>query len=240
VSFGPPAQDAAANKLTQAAIPAANIRVNISTDLLCPFGSIPPSYRYATEELMPRAVVCDEENIMPIEEGSVAETTIWKTCSSCKEGIALGAIYWTCSVSTCNRKRTALFFCSVSCWDAHVPMARHRDAWAEEKRAPRNLSAESSLPKKPARTGPVTPTPQPSRRIVRPVHEQRAPESPPRETLIVASRLKDYVRARSGFNTSERTLGPLSEIVRVACDAAIEAARLEGRRTILDRDIPKP
>jgi histone H3/H4 len=46
------------------------------------------------------------------------------------------------------------------------------------------------------------------------------------------------VRARGGFSTSDRVLGPLSEIVRKVCDAAIENASREGRRTILDRDIP--
>lgn len=60
----------------------------------------------------------------------------WKVCSSCRKPIAHGATYFVCSVSTCNRARTALFFCSIDCWDAHLPEARHRDAWAEEKRAP--------------------------------------------------------------------------------------------------------
>ena len=55
----------------------------------------------------------------------------------------------------------------------------------------------------------------------------------------MASRLKDYVRAKSGgYNTSERVLAPLSEIVRRVCDEAIANARREGRTTVLDRDIP--
>lgn len=60
----------------------------------------------------------------------------WKRCSSCKKNIAFRATYWICNVSTCNRKRTGLSFCSVSCWDAHVPMMNHRESWAEERRAP--------------------------------------------------------------------------------------------------------
>lgn len=60
----------------------------------------------------------------------------WKLCSSCKKPIAHGSVYYLCSVSTCNRKRMPLCFCSVDCWDAHVPGARHRDAWAEENVAP--------------------------------------------------------------------------------------------------------
>lgn len=60
----------------------------------------------------------------------------WKKCSSCKKDIPFNVVYWTCSVSTCKRVRTALQFCSVSCWDAHLPIVRHRDAWAEEHRSP--------------------------------------------------------------------------------------------------------
>ena len=58
--------------------------------------------------------------------------------------------------------------------------------------------------------------------------------------LIVASRLKDYVRARSGMNTSDRVLEPLSAIVRSVCEEAIRNAERDERKTILDRDIPKP
>ncbi|NUM88595.1 MAG: hypothetical protein HUU37_05260 [Bdellovibrionales bacterium] len=60
----------------------------------------------------------------------------WKRCSSCKKTIPFGALYWACNVSTCNRKRTALHFCTVSCWDAHLAVVRHRDTWAEERTAP--------------------------------------------------------------------------------------------------------
>ena len=41
------------------------------------------------------------------------------------------------------------------------------------------------------------------------------------------------------MNTSDRVLGPLSEIVRRVCDEAIRSAQREGRRTVLDRDIPE-
>jgi hypothetical protein len=57
--------------------------------------------------------------------------------------------------------------------------------------------------------------------------------------LIVASRLKDYVRAKSAFNTSDGVLAPLSDIVRRVCDQAIANARREGRQTVLDRDVPE-
>src|SRR5438034_8865348 len=65
-----------------------------------------------------------------------ADASFWKRCSTCKKELPFAGMYWACNVSTCNRPRTALVFCSVSCWDAHVPMLRHRDAWAEERRSP--------------------------------------------------------------------------------------------------------
>ena len=61
---------------------------------------------------------------------------VWRTCSNCKKEIRYGQIYYVCSVSTCNRKRTGLVFCSIGCWDAHLPLARHRQASAIEERAP--------------------------------------------------------------------------------------------------------
>jgi hypothetical protein len=69
----------------------------------------------------------------------------WKRCSTCKKEIAFQAIYWACNVSTCNRPRTALAFCSVGCWDAHLPMVRHRDAWAEEQHAPTRAQWERQV-----------------------------------------------------------------------------------------------
>ena len=157
----------------------------------------------------------------------MAETQ-WRRCNVCKEPIAVGATYWTCSVSTCNRKRTGLTFCTVRCWEVHLPGANHREAWAVEKTAP-DTPADVSAPATAAKTG--------RRRIVRP-DAKPSGDAPPREVLIVASRLKDYIRARSGYNTSDRVLAPLSDIVRRVCDEAIDAARREGRTTVLDRDIP--
>src|SRR3954466_8278076 len=60
----------------------------------------------------------------------------WRRCNSCKKPISYRSLYWVCNVSTCNRKRTGLAFCSVSCWDAHVPMMHHRAAGAGEGAAP--------------------------------------------------------------------------------------------------------
>jgi hypothetical protein len=167
-------------------------------------------------------------------EDRLTEATPWRRCSACKKPIALGAVYWACNVSTCNQKRTALCFCSVSCWEVHLPGANHREAWAVEKRAPTTPEAGAEpAPPASAGTGGV-------RRLVRPAAPPSTPpvEKVPREVLIVASRLKDYVRARVGYNTSDRVLEPLSDIVRRIVDEAIENARRDGRMTVLDRDLP--
>lgn len=133
-----------------------------------------------------------------------------------------------------------MVFCTVDCWEVHLPSANHREAWAVEKAAPKTAEGPAkatAAPSKPSGR-------EPRRRIVRPEAVSRpakvaAAKDPVDDAiLIVASRLKDYVRARSGFNTSDRALGPLSDIVRRAVDEAIERARRDERKTVLDRDIP--
>ncbi|MSQ01133.1 MAG: hypothetical protein EXR71_04450 [Myxococcales bacterium] len=138
----------------------------------------------------------------------------WKNCSSCKKPIAHGGKYYKCSVSTCNSVRLPMIFCSVGCWDAHVPVLNHRaNVWAIEDRAPAPAGA-------------------PERRLIRP------PSGPvePDEVLIIASRLKEFVKDRADFNTAGDVMDALSELVRDATVEAIANARLEGRRTIMARD----
>jgi len=161
----------------------------------------------------------------------VANEGKWRSCSACKKPIALDSRYWTCNVSTCNRKRTGLVFCSVSCWEVHLPGANHREAWAVEQTAPHSLNEETS-------SGSGGQGKRERRRIVQTQSSGRSAPEPPAEVLIVASRLKDYIRAKSGFNMSDRVLSPLSAIVRRVCDEAMSNAAREGRRTVLDRDIP--
>ena len=56
------------------------------------------------------------------------------------------------------------------------------------------------------------------------------------EILIVVSKLKNYVRAKSGMNTAGNVGPKVSEIVRNLCDEAMERARADGRKTLMDRD----
>lgn len=71
-----------------------------------------------------------------IDLASLFHEDHWRKCSSCKKNIAFKQKFWICSVTTCQRTRTGLVFCEVSCFDAHLPLLRHREAWALEKTAP--------------------------------------------------------------------------------------------------------
>jgi hypothetical protein len=169
------------------------------------------------------------------------ERTHWRLCSSCKRELAFESVYYACSVSTCNRKRTGLTFCSLPCFEAHVPIIRHREAWAEQQRAPSRTQWEAELADEQAEA-PETSQSRVERRIV---GAQPKPEGGPvalreqdlpRDVLIVASKLKAYIRARSGMNTSDGAMDMLSDIVRELCDAAIRKAAADGRKTVMDRD----
>ena len=173
----------------------------------------------------------------------------WRPCSSCKKPLAHGALYWVCNVSTCNRKRTPFQFCSVRCWDAHVPVMNHRNAWCEERPAPSPPPRPSAgLPRADGSRPPGATTPEAARgpthaemREAR-LHARKARLARPhdavieKDILIVASRLKKYINERSGYNTSADVLEALSDIVRSESNRAIDNARADGRRTVKGRD----
>jgi histone H3/H4 len=56
------------------------------------------------------------------------------------------------------------------------------------------------------------------------------------EVLVVASKVKNYIRAKSSMNTSAAVMDALSNKIRMMCDQAIEAAKRDGRKTVMDRD----
>jgi len=168
-------------------------------------------------------------------------------CSACKQEIAFGGRHWVCSVSTCNRARTRLVFCSVSCWDSHVAMLRHRDAWAVEATAPSAAEWAAQLEEEEAeREGtrpqfpPPGPPPAPARRVAVEPPRSAPSAATSHEILIVVSKVKKYIKEQSGMNTSDAVAEVLSEHVRAICDEAIRAAGSEGRKTVLDRDVPRP
>jgi hypothetical protein len=148
----------------------------------------------------------------------------WKKCSSCKKPIGFKQKYYVCSVSTCNGLRTGFVFCTMECWENHLPGARHRDAGAVSMESPAGPTAAPVGVRRIVTGGPATASmTSPKPQI-------------PKEILIVASKLKDYIRARSEMNTSASVMDTLSDFVRQKCDDAIDKARQEGRKTVLDRD----
>ncbi len=67
--------------------------------------------------------------------------------------------------------------------------------------------------------------------------EQTTTSESTQETLVVASKVKAYIRAKSGMNTSASTIDALSEKVRHICDNAILHAQNAKRKTVMDKDI---
>ncbi|MBK7534155.1 MAG: hypothetical protein IPI49_02065 [Myxococcales bacterium] len=61
-----------------------------------------------------------------------------------------------------------------------------------------------------------------------------------REVLVVVSKMKKYIRDRSGMNCSDAVADALSDHLRALCDDAIRVASADGRRTVLDRDVARP
>lgn len=56
------------------------------------------------------------------------------------------------------------------------------------------------------------------------------------EVLVVVSKLKNHIKSAAGMNTSGNVPARLSEIVRSLCEDAVENAKKDGRKTIMDRD----
>jgi hypothetical protein len=155
-------------------------------------------------------------------------------------------------VSTCNRKRTGLVFCTVECWDAHVPLYNHRESWAEENRSPKVKDVEEASTQSSAASAPRPKKDLSEREKFiqglkdEPLDEENESErettmseaegNSEKEVLIVASKLKNYIRAKSGMNTSAAVVDVLSDKIRGLCDEAVEAAKRDGRKTVMDRD----
>lgn len=163
----------------------------------------------------------------------------WRLCSSCKKQIPLSTKYYECSVSTCSGKRTGYVFCSIHCFERHLPGARHRDAGAIECLSPSTLTAEEAESTSPSKGVPSS-TSAPTRRIIAstPPTSQGSTSSSlsEDEILIVVSKLKNYIRDKSEMNTSGDVAEVLSHFVRRCCDSAILRARQDGRKTVMARD----
>ena len=56
------------------------------------------------------------------------------------------------------------------------------------------------------------------------------------DILIVVSKLKNYIRKSSDMNTSGNVAPTLSLVLRKMCDQAIQNAKNDGRKTVMERD----
>lgn len=148
------------------------------------------------------------------------ETNYWRKCSTCKKEIPFNAVYQKCSISTCRKN----IYCSVTCWDVHNPIMNHKSAWAEEERAPSKEQSQNER--------------EPRRIIVSAPKSNQSSSSAsiPMDVLIVASKLKNYVKEKHDMNTSANVFDKLSDLVRNLADQAVEKAHQDGRKTLMDRD----
>jgi hypothetical protein len=181
----------------------------------------------------------------------MAET--WLRCTECKTEIPFLGRHYVCSVSTCKRSKMRLVFCSVICWDSHLSMVRHRDAWAEEAVAPskdawqRELAEQAQAPAPAPVPAAVSAASAPARRVVGDASPATAAQLEgvqlanvaDKDILIVVSKLKKYIKDRSGMNCSDAVADALSDCVRALCDDSIRAAARDERKTVLDRDVPR-
>ena len=125
-----------------------------------------------------------------------------------------------------------MVFCQVSCWDAHVPVMGHKDPWALEKEAPSKAQwAHTQNPES-------VPKPKPSPYFNG--GKSNPEKSMEHEILVVASKVKAYIKSRSGMNTSSSAMEAISDFIRKYADEAITEAKKADRKTVLDRDIEYP
>jgi hypothetical protein len=110
---------------------------------------------------------------------------------------------------------------------------RHREAWAEPQKAPskeeydreqaafllRETNKKEHGMSDESNQQPPAPGGEPSR-----------------DVLVVVSKLKAYIKAKSGMNTSDGVISVISDQIRGHCDQAAANAQRDGRKTVMDRD----
>lgn len=180
----------------------------------------------------------------------------WKKCSSCKKDIGYSTKYYLCSVSTCRHSRKGFTFCSPSCWSEHLGFANHREAWAEDYVSPaKGQSVGGNVVAKQAQisnnipaTAVTSALPATPRKIVVGQGSIRDREDEAKrlsaetnqittDTLVVVSKVKQFIRDESDFNTSQCCIDALTQKVIKECLKAIEEANNAGRKTVMGRDV---
>lgn len=57
------------------------------------------------------------------------------------------------------------------------------------------------------------------------------------DVLVVTSKVKKFIKEKGDCNTSAETIDVLSKAVEALCEKGIEAAKSDGRKTVMARDI---
>ncbi|MBY0553208.1 NFYB/HAP3 family transcription factor subunit [bacterium] len=57
------------------------------------------------------------------------------------------------------------------------------------------------------------------------------------EVLVVTSKVKKFIKEKGEMNTSAETIDMLSKAIERLCAKGIEAAKADGRKTVMARDI---
>ena len=57
------------------------------------------------------------------------------------------------------------------------------------------------------------------------------------EVFVVASKVKKYIKEKADMNTSGAVMQALTDFLTKKIDQAIEHAKQEGRKTVMDRDV---
>jgi len=60
------------------------------------------------------------------------------------------------------------------------------------------------------------------------------------DALVVASKVKKMIKAEAGLSTSSQAIDQLTVRVQVVCLKAIENAKADKRKTVMDRDFTAP
>lgn len=148
----------------------------------------------------------------------------WRRCGNCKKEIGFNKTYQVCGNSGCQK----FAYCSIDCWSLHNSIMNHKNGWCEDRISPATLESEKNI------SG--------VRRIVAPAATAAAQNvtSPSAESnheiLIVASKLKQFVKEKHDLNTSLDVMEVLSHYVRKITDQACLNAKSDGRKTLMDRD----
>lgn len=166
------------------------------------------------------------------------EPNFWKKCSTCKKEIPFSTRYYVCSVSTCRHKRKGFRFCSVPCWDAHVGMMNHRDAWAQEEVSPTRAVYLQSMANEEISRAPVRKIVDGPTQKSEPTYSSfHSPKDLKTDTLVVVSKVKQLIKDTSGYNTSQCCIDALTRKVVHECLQAIAQAEKAGRKTVMGRDV---